>query len=90
MYDFLLTFDREVEQIWKAPWTLMKGAYILQRYLPLFDTVYINNASLWTILYYRLTTLTPNLVDGSTPNITPETCLEQYTANISTLSPLSS
>jgi hypothetical protein len=35
----------EVEQIWMAPWTLMKAAYILQRYLPFVDTVYIVNAS---------------------------------------------
>jgi hypothetical protein len=67
----------------------MKVAYILQRYLPLFDTVYLTNASAWIVLSYRLTTLTPNFVDGSIPNITPETCLKQYTANISTLSSLS-
>jgi hypothetical protein len=59
IYDFLLTFDREVEQIWRAPWTLMKAAYILQRYLPLFDTVYLTNASLCIILCFRLVILTP-------------------------------
>jgi hypothetical protein len=42
LYDYALTFDTEVEQIWKAPWTPLKVAYLLQRYLPFFDTVYLS------------------------------------------------
>jgi hypothetical protein len=42
IYDYLLTLDTEVEQIWKAPWTTLKVAYLLQRYLPFLDTVFLS------------------------------------------------
>ncbi|KAF9010813.1 hypothetical protein BDQ17DRAFT_1299412, partial [Cyathus striatus] len=37
-YDTLLTFDLEVNLIWKAQWNVMKVLFILTRYLPFFDT----------------------------------------------------
>ncbi|KAF9254029.1 hypothetical protein L218DRAFT_1010209 [Marasmius fiardii PR-910] len=31
----------EIEHIWKKKWTLLTGLYVLQRYLPLFDSVVV-------------------------------------------------
>jgi hypothetical protein len=42
VYDFLLTFATEVEQIWKAHWTPLKVVYLLQRYSPFIDTVFLS------------------------------------------------
>ena len=33
LYDHLLTFDQEVEEIWKAKWTLPKSFFLILRYL---------------------------------------------------------
>jgi hypothetical protein len=86
----MLTFDLEVEQIWMAPWTLMKVAYIVQRYLPFFDTVYLTNASKCIYVLFAAWSHS-SLPDGSVPNATPESCLKQYegTISMSPLSPLS-
>jgi len=46
IWDYILTFGMEVELVWKSKWNLMKGLYILQRYLPFIDTV-------WRILYCK-------------------------------------
>ncbi|KAF9443036.1 hypothetical protein P691DRAFT_635602, partial [Macrolepiota fuliginosa MF-IS2] len=35
--DGLLTFEMEISFIWQAPWTLMKGLYLLERYSPFVD-----------------------------------------------------
>ncbi|KAF9439847.1 hypothetical protein P691DRAFT_689476 [Macrolepiota fuliginosa MF-IS2] len=35
--DWLLTLRMEVSLIWKAPWTLMKGLYLVNRYMPFVD-----------------------------------------------------
>ncbi|KAF9233750.1 hypothetical protein BU15DRAFT_79813 [Melanogaster broomeanus] len=32
VYDYLLTFSREVEYVWRAPWTIVKAAFLLNRY----------------------------------------------------------
>ncbi|KAF9233241.1 hypothetical protein BU15DRAFT_54163, partial [Melanogaster broomeanus] len=32
VYDYLLTFSREVEYVWGAPWTVVKAAFLLNRY----------------------------------------------------------
>lgn len=37
--DWLLTFDLEVSLVWRAKWTVMKGLYLLARYLPFVDIV---------------------------------------------------
>ncbi|TFK71030.1 hypothetical protein BDN72DRAFT_838270 [Pluteus cervinus] len=39
LYDLLLTLDLEVNLLWPSKWTLVKVVYLLQRYLPLVDTV---------------------------------------------------
>ncbi|TFK71028.1 hypothetical protein BDN72DRAFT_492891 [Pluteus cervinus] len=45
LYDLLLTFDMEVNLLWPSKWTLIKVVYLLQRYLPLIDTVIF--ATIW-------------------------------------------
>ncbi|KAF5363312.1 hypothetical protein D9756_000205 [Leucocoprinus leucothites] len=35
--DWLLTFDLEVSLVWKSRWNIMKGLYLLARYLPFVD-----------------------------------------------------
>ncbi|KZS93846.1 hypothetical protein SISNIDRAFT_454291, partial [Sistotremastrum niveocremeum HHB9708] len=43
IYDWLLTFDREVEYIWKENWNVGKVLYILNRYVPAIDlTIHLN------------------------------------------------
>ncbi|KAF9230504.1 hypothetical protein BU15DRAFT_69143 [Melanogaster broomeanus] len=32
VYDYLLTFSREVEYVWGAPWTIVKATFLLNRY----------------------------------------------------------
>ncbi|KIJ60341.1 hypothetical protein HYDPIDRAFT_117233 [Hydnomerulius pinastri MD-312] len=32
VYDFFLTFDDEIRYIWKAPWTVVKVTYLVNRY----------------------------------------------------------
>ncbi|KAF9242023.1 hypothetical protein BU15DRAFT_44321, partial [Melanogaster broomeanus] len=32
VHDYLLTFSREVEYVWEAPWTVVKVAFLLNRY----------------------------------------------------------
>ncbi|KAH7913289.1 hypothetical protein BJ138DRAFT_1146324 [Hygrophoropsis aurantiaca] len=38
-YDYLLTFDLELQHIWRARWSILKVLYILTRYLPFFGMV---------------------------------------------------
>ncbi|THV01833.1 hypothetical protein K435DRAFT_603995, partial [Dendrothele bispora CBS 962.96] len=39
IYDYLLNVQEENELIWSSKWTWMKFLYIIQRYIPLGDTV---------------------------------------------------
>ncbi|THV01813.1 hypothetical protein K435DRAFT_793029 [Dendrothele bispora CBS 962.96] len=39
VYDYLLSIQEENELIWSSKWTWMKVLYIIQRYMPLGDTV---------------------------------------------------
>ncbi|THU89334.1 hypothetical protein K435DRAFT_646512, partial [Dendrothele bispora CBS 962.96] len=39
IYDYLLNVQEENELIWSSKWTWMKVLYIIQRYIPLGDTV---------------------------------------------------
>jgi len=39
VYDALLTIELEVGLIWKAPWSLLKVVYLVQKYLPFIDAV---------------------------------------------------
>ncbi|KDR84624.1 hypothetical protein GALMADRAFT_262781 [Galerina marginata CBS 339.88] len=41
VWDILLTFDNEVNLVWRADWNFMKVLFIFQRYLPLLDSVYL-------------------------------------------------
>jgi hypothetical protein len=61
VYDFLLTFATEVEQIWMAPWTPLKVVYLLQRYSPFIDTVFLTIycGYIPSESYLLLTNLTP-------------------------------
>jgi len=44
IWDYILTFRMEVDLVWKSKWNLIKGLYLLQRYLPFIDTI-------WLVLY---------------------------------------
>ncbi|KAG7440600.1 uncharacterized protein BT62DRAFT_577972 [Guyanagaster necrorhizus] len=41
LYDYTLTLSLEVDLVWCAPWSLLKLFYIVQRYLPFFDTAFL-------------------------------------------------
>jgi len=34
LWDYVLTFEMEVDLVWKSKWNFMKGLYFFQRYLP--------------------------------------------------------
>ncbi|EEB99960.1 hypothetical protein MPER_00224, partial [Moniliophthora perniciosa FA553] len=38
VYDVILNFNLELRHIWGSKWSLLKVLYIIQRYLPFFDT----------------------------------------------------
>ncbi|PPQ70038.1 hypothetical protein CVT24_003805 [Panaeolus cyanescens] len=38
MFDWLATFEMEVELVWKSNWNFMKVLFLLQRYLPFVDS----------------------------------------------------
>jgi len=46
IWDYILTFSMEVDLVWKSEWNFMKGLYLLQRYLPFIDTI-------WLVLYHQ-------------------------------------
>jgi hypothetical protein len=39
-WDYILTFEMEVDLVWKSKWNLMKGLYLFQRYLPFTQIIY--------------------------------------------------
>ncbi|KAJ7583213.1 hypothetical protein C8J56DRAFT_1028249 [Mycena floridula] len=39
LYEYCITFDLEWQYIWKAKFNLMKALYLIQRYMPLIDSV---------------------------------------------------
>ncbi|KIK02602.1 hypothetical protein K443DRAFT_677455 [Laccaria amethystina LaAM-08-1] len=41
VYDCSLTLGMEIEFVWSSPWGFMKVLYIVQRYLPFFDTIFL-------------------------------------------------
>ncbi|KAF8995948.1 hypothetical protein BDQ17DRAFT_1545011 [Cyathus striatus] len=41
VYEYLLTFDLEVNFVWKRDWSIVKILFILTRYLPFFDATII-------------------------------------------------
>ena len=42
VWDYILTFQMEVDLVWKSKWNFMKGVYFLQRYLPFIDTALLS------------------------------------------------
>ncbi|KAJ3509748.1 hypothetical protein NLJ89_g5060 [Agrocybe chaxingu] len=41
VWDYLMTIGMEIEYVWPGKWTTMKVVYLLQRYLPFIDTVWL-------------------------------------------------
>ncbi|KAJ3510040.1 hypothetical protein NLJ89_g4895 [Agrocybe chaxingu] len=41
VWDYLLTLGMEVQYVWPGRWTIIKAVYLLQRYLPFIDTLWI-------------------------------------------------
>ena len=41
IWDYILTFEMEVDHVWKSQWNFMKGLYLFQRYLPFIDIMLI-------------------------------------------------
>ena len=41
VYDYLLTIGMEVDLVWSSKWGFMEVVYILQRYLPFVDAVFL-------------------------------------------------
>ncbi|KAF8148277.1 hypothetical protein B0H34DRAFT_737676 [Crassisporium funariophilum] len=41
LWDYLITIGMEVELVWKSQWTPMKVLYLVQRYLPFVDTLWL-------------------------------------------------
>jgi len=39
LWDYVLTFEMEVDLVWKSQWNFIKGLYFFQRYLPFFDLI---------------------------------------------------
>ncbi|KAK1230770.1 hypothetical protein PQX77_006132, partial [Marasmius sp. AFHP31] len=39
VYDIVLNLDSEIQHVWRKRWSILTVLYLLQRYLPLFDTV---------------------------------------------------
>ena len=42
VYDCSLTLGMEIEFVWSSSWGFMKVLYIVQRYLPFWDTVILS------------------------------------------------
>ncbi|KAF8148279.1 hypothetical protein B0H34DRAFT_269153 [Crassisporium funariophilum] len=47
LWDYLITIGMEVELIWSSQWSIIKVIYIVQRYLPFIDTI-------WLTVHYQL------------------------------------
>ena len=41
VYDCSLTLGMEIELVWSSPWGFMKALYIVQRYLPFCDLIFL-------------------------------------------------
>ena len=39
LYDFLYLLPAEISLVWPSPWNMSKGAFLVQRYAPLIDTL---------------------------------------------------
>ncbi|KAF9260243.1 hypothetical protein L218DRAFT_872875, partial [Marasmius fiardii PR-910] len=82
VYEIIINLPAEIEHIWIRKWTFLTGLYILQRYLPLFDSGVLNlyidhGANLSTsdcTLYIKITACMfyPSAILGT--QITPAIC----------------
>ncbi|KAF8980776.1 hypothetical protein BDQ17DRAFT_1513650, partial [Cyathus striatus] len=50
VYDYLLTFEHEVNLVWNAPWSILNVTYIFARYLPFIMIGMIGISSPFLIL----------------------------------------
>ncbi|KAF8148397.1 hypothetical protein B0H34DRAFT_262319 [Crassisporium funariophilum] len=41
LWDYLLTFDMELQLVWLSRWNFVKVLYLVQRYMPFVDTVWL-------------------------------------------------
>jgi len=41
VWDCILSFGMEVDLTWESKWSLMKGLYLFQRYLPFTDIIWL-------------------------------------------------
>ena len=41
LWDYILTFEMEVDLVWKSKWNFMKGLYLFQRYLPFIEPIFL-------------------------------------------------
>ena len=42
LWDYILTFQMEVDLVWKSKWNFMKALYLFQRYLPFLETIWLD------------------------------------------------
>jgi hypothetical protein len=49
IYDYFLTFTREVELVWLSQWNIIKVMFLTQRYLPIVDVVLLSMMGKWRI-----------------------------------------
>jgi hypothetical protein len=52
IWDYILTFEMEVDHVWKSKWNFMKGLYLLQRYLPFIDIMWLFFIRLSGVVFY--------------------------------------
>jgi hypothetical protein len=45
IYEYFLTFRREVELVWLSRWNIIKVLFLAQRYLPIVDAVLLSMLS---------------------------------------------
>jgi hypothetical protein len=41
LWDYILTFEMEVDFVWKSKWNFMKCLYLFQRYLPFVEIIWV-------------------------------------------------
>ena len=52
VYDYFITFEREVEFIWPSKWTFIKTLFFVTRYSPFLD-VTLDVFREWHLAWYR-------------------------------------
>ena len=57
LWDYILTFEMEVDLVWKSKWNFMKGLYFIQRYLPFVEIICLVTTGQSDVVSYFLPTL---------------------------------